>query len=141
MELDLRFDPAAQFEVLFASNNWTGSWRDSMYRFNHFHTRSHEVLGFARGRILSLFGGSRGKELELVAGDVVIIPAGVGHKCVNASTDILIVGAYPDNGKYDEPRPGEIAHKKAIASITQVMRPTLDPVFGKGGPLLDAWPS
>jgi len=139
MELDSRFDPAAQFEVLFASNDWTGSWRDGMYRFNHFHTQTHEVLGFARGRILSLFGGNKGREVELIAGDVVIIPAGVGHKRLNASTDILIVGAYPADGSYDEPRPGEITHKKAIVSIREVVRPASDPVFGKGGPLLDVW--
>ena len=141
MELESRFDPAAQFEVLFTSNGWIGSWRDSMYRYNHFHTQSHEVLGFARGRLLARFGGSKGKEVELIAGDVAIIPAGVGHKRLNASTDVLIVGAYPANGSYDEPRPGEITHKKAIASIKDVPRPTSDPVFGKDGPLINAWPA
>jgi hypothetical protein len=48
IELDERFDPAAVFEVLFASNGWKESWRNGIYPFLHFHTKTHEVLGIAR---------------------------------------------------------------------------------------------
>jgi uncharacterized protein YjlB len=137
MMLEDRFDPAAQFEVLFESNGWKDSWRDSMYTYNHFHTGTHEVLGLARGMLRARFGDK--KEIELLAGDVVIIPAGVGHKRVGASRDLLIVGAYPPRGDYDEPRPGEIAHDKAVERIAQVRMPLQDPVFGGKGPLLDMW--
>src|SRR5690242_3985676 len=41
------FDPAGVFETLFESNRWGESWRDGMYPFNHFHTRTHETLGIA----------------------------------------------------------------------------------------------
>jgi len=138
MRFDTGFDPAAQFEVLFESHGWKDSWRDSMYRFNHFHTCTHEVLGLARGRLLAQFGGSKGREIELGAGDAVVIPAGVGHKCVNASRDLLIVGAYPEEGEYDEPRPREIGHQKALSRIAQVPVPATDPVQGDGG-LLELW--
>jgi uncharacterized protein YjlB len=47
--LNAAFDPAAIFEVLFGSNKWTGSWRSTMYGYNHLHTRTHECLGIARG--------------------------------------------------------------------------------------------
>ena len=139
MSLEDGFDPAAQFEVLFDFNRWRDNWRDSMYKFNHFHTQTHEVLGLARGRLLALFGGAQGKEIELTAGDVVVIPAGVGHKCLNASRGLTIVGAYPPDGEYNEPRPGEIAHDKALDQIRQVPRPVTDPVYGAGGPLFAAW--
>jgi len=138
MAFESGFDPAAQFEVLFQSHGWKDSWRDSMYRFNHFHTRTHEVLGLARGRLLAEFGGSKGEDIELGAGDVVLIPAGVGHKCRNASRDILIVGAYPDGGEYDEPRPREISHRKALDRIARVPVPSQDPVYGQGG-MLELW--
>lgn len=40
-------DPAAIFEELFESNGWGNSWRDSIYDYVHYHSRIHEVLGFA----------------------------------------------------------------------------------------------
>ena len=40
----------------------------------HFQTQMHEVLGFARDRLLAQFGGSKGKEIELAAGGVVVFP-------------------------------------------------------------------
>jgi hypothetical protein len=65
--VDLRgeFDPAAIFEDLFASNGWTESWRDGVYDFLHFHTRTHEALGIARGTAQIEFGGVKGKRLQL----------------------------------------------------------------------------
>src|SRR5579885_2835809 len=80
VRLDPAFDPAAMFEVLFASHGWTSSWRDGIYDFNHFHTGTHEVLGIARGQAKVKFGGDAGRLLELKAGDVVVMPAGTGHR-------------------------------------------------------------
>src|ERR1700755_1682931 len=44
VKLDPAYDPAAIFEVLFKHYGWTGAWRDGIYPFNHFHTKTHEVL-------------------------------------------------------------------------------------------------
>ena len=74
------FDPAAVFEELFARNGWRDSWRNGIYDYVHYHSRTHEVLGVARGDARVRFGGERGKELRLKAGDVVILPAGTGHQ-------------------------------------------------------------
>jgi uncharacterized protein YjlB len=80
------------------------------------------------------------RKIELRAGDVVIIPAGVGHKHVKQSIDLLIVGAYPANaGKYDEPKPNEINHATAQKNISRVKPPATDPVYGRRGPLLSVW--
>lgn len=43
------FDPAALFEDLFGANGWADGWRDGIYDFTHYHSRTHEVLGIARG--------------------------------------------------------------------------------------------
>lgn len=70
----------------------------------------------------------------------MILPAGTGHRRVKASSDLLIVGAYPANsGDYDEPKPAEVSHSKAKVSIARVRIPRADPVYGKDGPLKRLW--
>jgi uncharacterized protein YjlB len=71
-------DPAA-IEKLFAANRWPPAWRNSVHPFQHFHSNAHEALGVARGRATVQFGGPAGETLEVQAGDVVVLPAGVGH--------------------------------------------------------------
>ena len=135
VSLRSKFDPAATFEDLFASNGWGNSWRDGIYGFLRIHTRSHEVLGIARGSVQVAFGGARGKHLRLKAGDAAILPAGTGHRCIEASDDLLVVGAYPQNsGAYDQPKPGRQGSREAVRSIRNVPAPRADPVYGPGSP-------
>lgn len=134
------FNMAAVFEDLFKANGWTDSWRDRMYEFLHFHTRTHEVLGIARGAVRAEFGGAKGRTLNLIAGDVVILPAGTGHRALKATRDLLIVGAYPANGgTYDEPTPEDVTQREALAAIARVRMPRADPVYGREGPLRRVW--
>ena len=133
------YDPAAVLEETFARNGWRDSWRDGVYSFQHFHTRTHEVLGIARGRVTVRFGGDKGRALTLTAGDVAVLPAGTGHRRIRASADLLVVGAYPAGGDYDEPRPGEVDHDEAVASIAAVRRPHRDPLYGAEGPVVELW--
>jgi uncharacterized protein YjlB len=140
VRLDGRFDPAAIFEELFAAHGWKSSWRDGIYPHLHFHTHSHEVLGIARGHARVQLGGARGRRFWLKAGDVVILPAGTGHRRLGASADLLVVGAYPANGGgYDEPRPEDVPHEEAMESIAGVALPAQDPVYGRDGPLVRLW--
>jgi uncharacterized protein YjlB len=132
-------DPAAICEELFAANGWKESWRDGIYPFLHFHTRTHEVLGIARGTAKVQFGGDRGRTFTVKAGDVIVLPAGTGHRRLSASDDLLVVGAYPAGGRYDEPKPGEVAHATAVRRIAAVKRPARDPVYGRTGPLDEVW--
>jgi len=133
------YDPAAIFEELFAANGWGKSWRNGIYGFRHFHTRTHEVLGIARGHARVEFGGKRGRTIEVRAGDVIVLPAGTGHQRRSAALDLLVVGAYPAGAEYDEPKPHEVDHDAAVAAIAKVRRPTNDPVYGKDGPLPSLW--
>jgi uncharacterized protein YjlB len=133
-------DPAAILEDLFASNGWRNSWRDGIYDFLHFHTQRNEVLGIARGHVEIAFGGRTGKRIRLNAGDVAILPAGTGHKRVGSSRNLLVVGAYPQHsGRYDQPRPSEIDHKKAAAEVARVRPRAADPAYGSKGPLIAFW--
>jgi uncharacterized protein YjlB len=132
------FDPAAIFEDLFARNGWGSSWRNGIYDYVHYHSRIHEVLGVARGSATVQFGGQRGRRLKLRAGDVAILPAGTGHRCITASSDFLVVGAYPPSGTYDECTTSE-DHKRAVKTVRRIPRPRRDPIYGTRGPLVSVW--
>src|SRR4029453_4132281 len=107
-------DPAAVFERVFTANNWVGSWRNGIYDYVHYHPRTHEVLGVARGLARVRFGGKQGKLFRLKAGDVVILPAGTGPQALSASRDLLVVGAYPSSGSYDEFEDSTEEHVRAV---------------------------
>lgn len=134
-------DPAAVCEDLFAKHGWANGWRNGIYGFLHFHTRTHEVLGIARGTARVEFGGDKGQTLDVQAGDVVVLPAGTGHRRVSSSADLLVVGAYPiSGGSFDQARPNEIDLQEARQQIAGVDQPDHDPVYGKDGPLTQLWP-
>lgn len=139
VRLDDADDPAAVFETLFEENGWGGSWRNGIYDYVHYHPRTHEVLGVARGRARVRFGGKTGKVIKLKAGDVAILPAGTGHQALSASRDLLVVGAYPPDGTYDEYRDNPKDHGRAVKLIPDVPLPRKDPVYGARGPLKKLW--
>ena len=131
-------DPAAVFEDLFQRNGWGASWRNGVYGYTHYHSRIHEALGVARGSAKVQFGGERGPIVEVNAGDVAVLPAGTGHKRIDASADFLVVGAYPPEGQYDLcTRSAD--REQALTTIAKTPRPSTDPVYGDGGPLIDVW--
>ncbi len=133
------FDPAALFEDVFAANGWADGWRDGIYDFTHYHSRTHEVLGIARGSCKVQFGGAKGRHLFVKAGDVVVIPAGVSHRRTTPSDDLLVVGAYPAAGTYNEYRESRDEHDRAMKEIAHVPLPKKDPVYGAGGGLTRIW--
>lgn len=132
-------DLASTFDELFAANNWRGSWRNGIYRFRHYHSSAHEVLGIARGNAAVEFGGPGGEKLEVAAGDVVVIPAGVSHYNLGASDDLLVIGAYPGGESPDLCRDAPRERKAALTELENVPLPSTDPVYGVDGPLVRAW--
>jgi uncharacterized protein YjlB len=132
-------DPAAPFERAFARHGWSDGWRNGIHPFLHFHTATHEVLGIARGQATVEFGGAKRQVLTVEAGDVVVLPAGTGHRRIAASGDLLVVGAYPRNASFDQKRPAQVDHQKAVSAIARVPLPEMDPVHGHEGPLMTLW--
>jgi uncharacterized protein YjlB len=132
-------DPAATIERLFSANGWGDMWRNGIYPFTHYHSRIHEALGIARGRARVRFGGATGEELEVAAGDVAVLPAGTGHQRLSASSDLLVIGAYPPVGTYDLCRATAAAHARAVATVPHVPLPATDPLYGAAGPLVALW--
>ena len=86
---------AAFFERWFTENRWPAAWRNGIYGFHHYHSTAHEALGICSGHATLRMGGPAGETLAVKAGDVVVIPAGVAHKRLQASADFLVMGAYP----------------------------------------------
>ncbi|MBB5048397.1 uncharacterized protein YjlB [Rhodopseudomonas rhenobacensis] len=134
-----RADPAQSIEDVFERNGWGQRWRDGIYDFQHYHATVHEALGVARGHALVLFGGERGEAVQLGVGDVAILPAGTGHKCLFASHDFQVVGAYPPGDTMQITRPTPDNHRRAKQTIPQVQRPASDPLLGESGPLMRLW--
>ncbi len=131
--------PEKTIEKLFGANGWGAMWRNGVYDYLHYHATVHEALGVARGHARVRFGGDRGKELEISAGDVAILPAGTGHQCLSASSDFCVVGAYPPGPAMQITRPTPENHAKALKTIPQVKLPKTDPVRGEDGPLVKRW--
>ena len=131
--------PEKTIERLFGANGWSDMWRDGIYDYLHYHSTVHEALGIARGHARVRFGGDGGKEIEVSAGDVAILPAGTGHQCVSASGDFSVVGAYPPGARMQVTRPTPENHRKALTTIPQVKLPKTDPVAGDNGPLVSLW--
>lgn len=126
-------------EELFAANRWGGGWRNGIYSFHHYHSTAHEVLAVYGGSARVQLGGEKGLTMEIMPGDVVIIPAGVAHKNLGSGPGFRIVGVYPSGQTWDMNygKPGE--RPAADRNIASVPLPQADPVYGEGGFLEELW--
>jgi uncharacterized protein YjlB len=131
--------PEKTIEGLFGANGWGDMWRNGIFDYLHYHATVHEALGIARGHARVRFGGDRGKEFDISAGDVAILPAGTGHQCLAASQDFSVVGAYPPGPKMQVTLPTPENHRKALKTIPAVKLPKSNPVMGEDGPLVRLW--
>ncbi|HEY1005806.1 MAG TPA: cupin domain-containing protein [Sphingobacteriaceae bacterium] len=132
-------EDADAIRTVFAGHGWTNSWTDGIFSYHHYHSIAHEVLGVFCGRADVQLGGPEGTCVELVRGDVVVIPAGVAHKCLRSTPDFVVVGAYAGGRDYDINYGKEEERAEALANIPAVPVPDTDPVYGAEGPLLTKW--
>jgi len=114
-------------------------WRYTMYRQTHFHSTTHEVLSIVSGSAKCCFGGEQNEgrvELILQKGDVVVVPAGVGHRLLQDFGGFQMVGSYPTGKSCDMcyGRPGEEEKVKNIDKLGWFRR---DPIYGDNGPSLE----
>ena len=132
-------DPPAAFEATFRQNGWTGTWRNGIYPYHHYHSTAHEVLGVASGSARVCLGGEGGTEIDVAAGDVIVIPAGVAHCLLEERDGFLVVGAYAGGRHWDILRPRAATLDGALERIAAVPLPDHDPVSGQDGILLRLW--
>jgi len=127
------------FQKIFLRNGWSNSWRNGIYNFHHYHSTTHEVMGICSGKATILLGGPKGKKVALEQGDVLILPAGVGHKCLNASGQFLCIAAYPQGKDYDMNLGKKAELESSLKHIENLGKPSKDPVYGKLGFLKVYW--
>lgn len=124
---------------ILARNGWSNSWRNGIYDFHHYHSITHECMAISKGSATVLIGGPKGKKIKLSQGDVILIPAGVAHKCLRFSEGFQCVGAYPQGKDYDINTGTAGEYAKAISNIKKLPVPLKDPVFGRQGFLKIYW--
>jgi uncharacterized protein YjlB len=125
---------------LLAENGWGGAWVDGVFSYHHYHSNAHEVLCVVGGSASIAFGGPEGETVEVAAGDVVVIPAGVGHCNRGSEGGFAVVGAYPRGQEsYDLRTDVEGERPEVLENIRNVPLPKSDPLSGEKGLLLQHW--
>jgi uncharacterized protein YjlB len=116
----------------------TPQWRYTMYSDTHFHSTSHEVLVIASGSAKCCFGGEENQdryEPVLQRGDVVVVPAGVGHRLLEDYGGFQMVGSYPKGFNWDMCY-GREKEKEKVEAISKLEWFKRDPIYGDDGPSL-----
>ena len=125
-------DKANAFRERFKRNQWSGLWTDTIFDYTHFHSNAHEALGIAEGSVRVRLGGDGGRLFRLKAGDMLVLPAGVGHRRVGDDKELKVIGAYPrGQSNYDMKRKGR--------KTPNVPLPATDPFYGEEGPVVTIW--
>jgi uncharacterized protein YjlB len=110
-----------------------------VHPFHHYHSNGHEALGVYSGEVVVQFGGDAGITLTAKPGDVIVLPAGTGHKKLSSRGSLGVVGAYPEDQHPDTCVPPLARYKNSVKSVAATPLPACDPVHGPGGPLFEYW--
>lgn len=128
-----------------------------MYPYTHFHSTTHEVLCVYKGHAKLLFGGEGNEnavEVVVGKGDVIVVPAGVGHRLLEEVGGIdeegsekshgnkegnerfEMVGSYPVGAEQWDMCYGKEGEEDKVKRIKNVKWFERDPVYGDEGPVL-----
>lgn len=124
---------------ILSKNNWSNAWRGGIFPTHHYHSNTHEVLIVVSGKATVQLGGELGPHVDIQQGDVIIIPAGFGHKLVHSHHDFAVIGAYPNGNDYDFSTGKSDEWPQNLENIKNTNLPDTDPIYGKDGPLYQYW--
>ncbi|KAH8779008.1 hypothetical protein BGZ57DRAFT_761020 [Hyaloscypha finlandica] len=128
-------------------NNWMKGGVFKHYPAHHFHSVTHELYAVFKGHSRLLLGrgpldAEGGVEVDLRVGDCIVLPAGVAHCCLESSHGYEYVGLYPKGSPHWDNNfctADEQDTKQKTENTRAVPVPDYDPIFGVGGPLVEAW--
>jgi uncharacterized protein YjlB len=122
-------------EALFRRHGWRPAWRNGIHDWHHYHSNAHEALAVIDGTVRVQLGGEAGPVVDLMAGDVAVLPAGTGHRNLGSEGGLLVVGAYPNGSAPPDQlhgAPEEV--ERARHAIMATADPAMDPVTGGAFP-------
>ncbi|MFV0606829.1 MAG: cupin domain-containing protein [Niabella sp.] len=114
----------------FIKNGWFHICNMPILGYYHYHSNTHQVLGVYSGSCYIKFAAKNSVRTELSKGDVVVIPAGVGHYCNDFSDGFKLVGAYPVGDEPDIMKGLTEERTVALENIKKVKIPDFDPILG-----------
>src|SRR5690606_3404988 len=109
---------------------WQVKWLYPVYKTGHYHSTTHEALVVQGGSARLELGGPRiGETQKVERGDVIIIPAGVGHRALSRSSDFRVFGCYPvGSPPWDMLRGRKKEREQALVNIAKLGAPPPFPV-------------
>lgn len=120
-------------------HHWLNNWKSGIITEHHYHSTSHEVLVAVQGKTQLQLGGPAGKIIDFERCDMLILPAGVAHRNVQAENDVVCIGGYPDGRIYDMNYGHSGEREEAEKNIAALPIPEYDPLEGKNGFLTTCW--
>ncbi|KAI9892701.1 MAG: hypothetical protein M1814_001121 [Vezdaea aestivalis] len=137
----------------FEPNGWHWQGTFKAYYGHHFHSVTHECYVVLKGSSVLSLGAKKGVgsvsgedyhvvEVEVKAGDAIVLPAGVAHSSLTASPDYEYVGLYPNGSPPYDTNWCEAGVQETLQigeSARGVPVPISDPINGARGPLMSIW--
>ncbi|QKV20579.1 cupin domain-containing protein [Oricola thermophila] len=121
----------ADIHALYARNGWGGGWTWEVFPFHHFHPDAFEALAVASGSARLMLGGPQGEEIDVQAGDVIVLPPGYGHRLIEKRDGFAVCGAYPAGQEdYTTLRDSDGYDDDVLAEMRRVPPPERDPIHG-----------
>lgn len=130
---------AADVQERVRRNGWGGAWLYGVFPYHHYHAEAHEALICVAGEAELLLGGESGERVTVRHGDMLVLPAGTGHKCLFSSPDFLVCGCYPKGQESPDIKCEGDGRGGVETTIAAVPLPMTDPLFGAEGPLVRVW--
>ncbi len=129
----------AWFKFIFFENDWPNNHKSGIAVSHRYHSNTHKVLGVCSGKTILQLGGENGIHINIIKGDVLIIPAGVAYKNLGQENNVTCVAGYTEgiecDVQYGKPRERPVTD----ISIALAPFPGTDPVLGRGAGLVKIW--
>ena len=132
-------DTGEKVQSFLEKNGYSNGWVGGIFTYHHFHSNTHEVLVCISGTADVQLGGPNSEVYPLKQGDVLLLPAGVAHKLLEATDDFQVVGAYPEGKEPDTQKGNTKNYEEMKVKISQLGIPKYDPVEKTQGGVFDFW--